>query len=77
MTTKAELIRLNKENPTWNARQLAEALGCLPQYVHKCKELYGLKIPRSDYWVNKARSEREAVAQRAAAQRKSMAIVSG
>lgn len=47
MTNKHEVMAINREHPDWTARQIADHLGCMPEYVHKVKELEGLKIPRA------------------------------
>lgn len=58
MATKADVIDTNLKNPTWTARQIADELGCTAQYVHKCKELYGLVIPRSECWRDSKAGQR-------------------
>lgn len=47
MATKQQVIDLNLKHPDWTARQIAEALGCLPEYVGICKQRYDLKFAKA------------------------------
>lgn len=47
MTTKQEVIDLNLKHPTWTAREIADELGCMVEYVAACKKRYGLTFAYS------------------------------
>jgi hypothetical protein len=47
MATKQQVIDLNKKHPNWTARDIAEELGCMVEYVGACKRRYGLKFARA------------------------------
>lgn len=47
MATKQQVIDLNKQHPNWTAREVAEELGCIEQYVHACKKRYGLRFAKA------------------------------
>ena len=49
MATKQQVIDLNKKHPTWTARDIAEHLDCLVEYVFSCKTRYGLKFAKGNY----------------------------
>jgi hypothetical protein len=44
VATKQEVIDLNKKYPNWTAVEIANELGCSPEYVGACKHRYGLKF---------------------------------
>jgi hypothetical protein len=44
VTTKQQVIDLNKKHPTWTAREIADELGCMVEYVASCKTRYGLNF---------------------------------
>jgi hypothetical protein len=54
MTNKHELVALHLANPAWTARQLSDALGCLPAYVYVTARRNGLTLP-----LHKPRHERK------------------
>lgn len=47
MATKQQVIDLNKRHPNWTARDIAEELDCMPEYVASCKQRYGLKFAKA------------------------------
>lgn len=48
MTTKDEVIALHRRNPTWTAREIADALGCVPAYVRSTASRNGFKLPKHE-----------------------------
>ena len=58
MTTKEDVIALNRAHPDWTSRQLAEALGCLPAYVFKTAMRNGLVLPHTSPGWNDPRALR-------------------
>lgn len=54
MTTKQQVADIYSQHPNWTSRQMADALGCLPEYVRTTLKRLGLKlavrpaIPRPD-----------------------------
>lgn len=49
MATKQQVIDLNKNHPTWTAREVADHLDCMPEYVASCKKRYGLHFPKATH----------------------------
>lgn len=49
MASKQQVIDLSIKHPTWTARDIAEHLDCLPEYVRSCKRRYGLKFAKGTY----------------------------
>jgi hypothetical protein len=47
MATKQQVIDLNKKHPTWTAREIADNLDCMVEYVAACKKRYGLQFAPS------------------------------
>lgn len=45
MATKSQVIDLHAANPTWTARDIADALGCLSAYVRATAQRNGLRSP--------------------------------
>ena len=46
MANKHQVIDLHQRYPEWTARQIADELGCLPEYVNKTAYRNGLILPR-------------------------------
>ena len=49
MATKQQVIDLNKQHPEWTAREIAEELGCMVEYIGACKKRYGLKFAKATH----------------------------
>lgn len=49
MTTKQDVIDLNKRHPNWTMREVADELDCMPEYVAACKRRYMLKFPKATH----------------------------
>lgn len=49
MATKRQVIELNRRHPEWTARDIAEELDCMIEYVHACKQRYSLRLARGTY----------------------------
>lgn len=47
MATKQQVIDLNIEHPEWTARQVADHLGCCPEYIAACRKRYGLTFAKA------------------------------
>jgi len=61
MTTKDEVIEVNRLHPDWPARAIADHLGCMTEYVNKVKHRYGVPIPTRKFVPPKLkRTERRA-----------------
>lgn len=48
MATKDEVIALHRRNPTWTAREIADALDCHPAYVRSTAARYKFKLPKHE-----------------------------
>lgn len=46
MTNKAEVINTHLTNPTWTAKEIAQALGCRLTYVNNIRQRCNLDMPR-------------------------------
>ena len=46
MANKNQVIDLHGRHPDWTARQIADELGCLTEYVRKTAYRNGLILPR-------------------------------
>jgi hypothetical protein len=49
MATKQQVIDLSLQHPTWTARDIADHLDCMVEYVFACKRRYGLKFGKGNY----------------------------
>lgn len=46
MTTWREVVAAHDEHPNWSSVQIAEHLGCTPEYVRATAQRKGLRIER-------------------------------
>lgn len=49
MATKQQVIDINRQHPEWTARDIAEHLGCMVEYVASCKKRYGLRFAKASH----------------------------
>jgi len=49
MATKQQVIDLNKKHPEWTARDIADHLDCMVEYVASCKKRYGLRFAKATH----------------------------
>jgi hypothetical protein len=54
MTTKQDVIRLNRAHPDWTAREIADELGCNPGYVRATAKRCMLELARGDVAYRRA-----------------------
>lgn len=47
MVNKRQVIDLHQRYPEWTARQIADELGCLPEYVRKTAYRNGIQLPHA------------------------------
>lgn len=55
MATKDQVIDLNREHPDWTASEIAEALDCMPEYVHATAKRYSIPIAKATIRPNELR----------------------
>lgn len=66
MTTKREVLDLHAAHPDWNSVQIADVLGCMPEYVRSTFRRNGLTLPKAQSSSAAAlAAERERCARRA------------
>jgi hypothetical protein len=46
MTTKHQVLDVLKAHPDWTSRQVADALGCMPEYVRSTADRNGIQIAK-------------------------------
>lgn len=54
MANKQQVIDLHTRNPTWTAREIADALDCHPAYVRATAARYKFKLPKHEEAREKA-----------------------
>ena len=47
MTTKHQVIAAHRAHPDWTARDISDALGCVPGYVNATARRNGLTLPKA------------------------------
>lgn len=48
ITTKHQVLDILKSHPEWTSRQVADALGCMPEYVRSTAARAGVEIARKN-----------------------------